>query len=61
MIDVIKEVETLICDINNIFLIINQSFKKSASYNKINLKKNCVKDIAENNEFLQTIYEYRVF
>ena len=57
----IKEVEKLINFIKQEYIEFNKKWKDSNYYKKINLKNNLVCDLLENEEILNTIFNYREF
>ena len=54
-----KELDVLIKYIYDKFKIINNNWEKNNNYKPINMKKNTISDIINNNEKLDIIFEYR--
>ncbi len=57
----IEELEKLINFIQTEYIEFNDKWQKSSYYRKINLKNNLVCDLLENEEMLNTIFNYREF
>lgn len=57
----LEELEKLITFIQQKYIEFNEKWEKSEYYKKINLKKNEVSSILENEEILNTIFKYREF
>lgn len=57
----IKELERLISFIQKEYIEFNEKWQNSNYYSKINLKNNLVCDLLENEEILNTIFNYREF
>lgn len=57
----IKELEKLIEFIQKEYIEFNEKWQKSNYYTKINLKNNLVCDLLDNEEILNTIFNYREF
>lgn len=57
----LKELEKVINFIQTEYIAFNKKWQKSDYYTKINLKKNQVCDLLENEEMLNTILNYREF
>lgn len=56
-----KDLESVICCINNRFINFCTLWEKSSSYKRVNLKKKSVKDATEGSDVLKAIYAYRSF